>query len=269
MEQMDKAVNNCLIYSQQKNDSTKKLFEENLQLIKNELVSESGNRYFNRELSKLDVKKLLSSTDFDSTTAITITKFLTRIKDYYGDMQRTATESMDSLIFSYKEDSTKHAELNSLKDNHYNEYLADFVKNVNIKERTVIANNRIVQQIDPIFHIPSNISGIVDYRAHFFAPMKHFMGRYFDTYKFNTSVIWIMTIFLYISLYFDWLSKLVHFGSGIQINLGISEKVSKMFKQWQASRKKKKEALESPKSKKTDKVKEVEKVEKVDAETTE
>jgi ABC-type multidrug transport system ATPase subunit len=266
MEQIEKAINNSALYATQKDDSSKRLLEENLLLIKNELISESRNKYFGKEIAKLDLNKLLSSNNFDSAAVFTLNNTLARIKDYYNNMQRTATESMDSLIFALQEGSSQQIDLNQLKNEHYNEYLADFVKNVNIKERTVIANNRIVQQIDPIFHIPDNISGLVDYRAHFFAPMKHFMGKYYYTYNFNTAVIWIMTIFLYICLYFDWLSKLVHIGSKVKINLGISDKIKEFFKKRKEARKRKIAEQTSATSTKKEKIKASE---KADLETTE
>jgi ABC-type multidrug transport system ATPase subunit/uncharacterized tellurite resistance protein B-like protein len=268
-EQMEKAVANCLTYATQKDDSSKRILSDNLQLIKNELMSESKNKYFNRELSRLDIKKVLSSNSFDSTAALAVGEVLDKISDYYGNMQRTATESMDSLLFAYKEDSTRQ-DINILKNAYYNEYLGDFVKNVNIKERTVIANNRIVQQIDPIFHIPNNISNLFDYRAHFFAPMKHFMGNYYYTYNFNTAVIWVMTIFLYISLYFDWLRKTVDLFGRIKINLGITERISTYLKARKEARKKQQEEASKPKNKKPEKEKTKEKEpEKADVETTE
>jgi hypothetical protein len=49
----------------------------------------------------------------------------------------------------------------------------------------------------------------MDYRAQFFAPVKHFAGQYFNTYFFNLSVIWICTLFLYSILYLDLLRMLL------------------------------------------------------------
>jgi hypothetical protein len=46
-------------------------------------------------------------------------------------------------------------------------------------------------------------------RAHFFAPAKYFMGFKMETPVFNIIVLWIMTCFLYITLYFDTLKKLI------------------------------------------------------------
>jgi len=78
----------------------------------------------------------------------------------------------------------------------------------------------LLQIIDPVFNEPKNPKNLLDYRTHFFAPKKHFLGVYFDTYWFNVSVIWIMTFILYIALYFEWLKKLI----------GSTETISKKFK---------------------------------------
>jgi hypothetical protein len=48
-------------------------------------------------------------------------------------------------------------------------------------------------------------------RSHFFAPRKMIFGQYVDTYWANVLVIWSMSIFLMLTLYFDALSKLLDF----------------------------------------------------------
>ncbi|MEQ8423073.1 MAG: hypothetical protein RIA63_00085, partial [Cyclobacteriaceae bacterium] len=90
----------------------------------------------------------------------------------------------------------------------YNESLADLVKNVNTKERLVEYKGRLVQQIDPIFQDPSPIHPL-DYRTGFFFPTKTFLGIQFSTYVFNCLAIWLMTMLLYVMLYFELLRKLL------------------------------------------------------------
>jgi len=50
----------------------------------------------------------------------------------------------------------------------------------------------------------------LDYRAHFFAPQKNLFGTPVSTFLFNNLVIWIMTVLLYVMLYFELLRKLVN-----------------------------------------------------------
>jgi hypothetical protein len=44
-------------------------------------------------------------------------------------------------------------------------------------------------------------------RAHFFAPRKKLLGMYLDTFWANILVIWLMSISLMVTLYFDLMKK--------------------------------------------------------------
>jgi ABC-type multidrug transport system ATPase subunit len=271
-DQMEKAVNYCLTYSKEKSDSSRKLLEDNLMLLQNELAIEGKQHYFSDRFAKVNTKKLLNSKNFNESAAEDIRAALEFIKTYYSQMQTKAMESNDSLVFALQEDKKKKVDLSQLQDEYFNEYLAEFVKNINVKDRSVISNHRIIQQIDPIFHIPSNASGMLDYRSHFFAPMKHFMGKYHHTYNFNTATIWFMTIFLYLTLYFDLLSKLVHLFGKIKINIGFIAALKGILSKLQT--RKKKEEVPTTKAKKMERnnEKSVEKskeVEKTESETIE
>ena len=90
----------------------------------------------------------------------------------------------------------------------YNESLADLVKNINTKERLLEYKGALIQQINPIFQDP-NPSGVLDYRTAFFFPEKNFLGLTISTYIFNILVIWLMSIGLYLTLYFELLRKLI------------------------------------------------------------
>jgi len=67
-----------------------------------------------------------------------------------------------------------------------------------------------VQQVDPAYKDPTT-TGRINVRTHFFAPRKYFAGRFFDTYWFNISLIWVYSLLLYITLYYDLLKKLLDF----------------------------------------------------------
>ena len=49
-------------------------------------------------------------------------------------------------------------------------------------------------------------------RAHFYAPRKQIFGIYIDTFIVNVIVLWIMTVLLYLALYFRLLKKLLDSG---------------------------------------------------------
>jgi hypothetical protein len=98
--------------------------------------------------------------------------------------------------------------VNDAKNRYYNESLADLVRNVNEKNRILEFDGELIQQINPIYVYPKPKSAM-DYRTHFFAPQKNLFGVSVSTFTFNLLVIWMMTIVLYLTLYFELLRKLI------------------------------------------------------------
>jgi hypothetical protein len=93
-----------------------------------------------------------------------------------------------------------------LEEENENEALNQLVTNSNdiSGERCMEKDGKLIRRIDLVFYDPedSNLGG-----AHFYAPRKKFLGMYIDTLYFNTAVIWLMTIILWITLYFDVFKK--------------------------------------------------------------
>lgn len=111
----------------------------------------------------------------------------------------------DQLI-AYKE-KDKSFKLTAFKNRFHNESLADLVKNTNAKERIVEYEGRLLQQTDPVYRDPEP-GAKWDYRTHFLSPQKPFFGKLYDTYYFNVIVMWLITAFLYVTLYFEAFKKM-------------------------------------------------------------
>ena len=97
-----------------------------------------------------------------------------------------------------------------LKDSYYNNRLADILLNNEVPAKSLEMPTRIIQKFEPVFMKPVSING----RAHFYAPYKVVGNLKIDTYLFNLTVIWIVSLILYVTLYFNLLRKLVtYFGT--------------------------------------------------------
>ncbi|HEY4788947.1 MAG TPA: ATP-binding cassette domain-containing protein [Bacteroidales bacterium] len=94
------------------------------------------------------------------------------------------------------------------KNDYYNDNLADMVKKVAEKKRILEYDHQLVRQYEPIYMDPT-IRGIWSWRSHFYAPRKPFLGNYYDTYWYNVIVIWLFTVILYITLYFEIIKKFI------------------------------------------------------------
>ena len=88
-----------------------------------------------------------------------------------------------------------------------NKAVSDAVRNTTSPDRILEYDGRLVQRIYPIYEDDHDPTDLLDFSADLFQPTKHFAGFTFDTLYFNLSVIWAMTIILYITLYFDVLKR--------------------------------------------------------------
>ena len=102
-----------------------------------------------------------------------------------------------------------------LKNDYYNKNLEDLVLDRFRVDKYVETGNRIIQKMDPGYMKPVSKLG----RAHFYAPYKQIGDIKIDTYWFNIMVLWIVTLVLYIALYYNLLEKLITLFS----NLGLKE----------------------------------------------
>jgi len=179
-------------------DATKKTETENdLLLLRNELLKEQAflkNKYQFDGIDKLNYK------DFNADVASSLKSFLAKINEHYINYENKARKEREAvvqkLIKQYgNEDYLK------LQENYENESLNSMMLNSNdFGERCLEKDGKLIQRIDPVYLDPtdSNIG-----RAHFYAPNKKFMGKLYPTYIFNMAVIWLMSLSLMITLYFD------------------------------------------------------------------
>ena len=133
--------------------------------------------------------------------------YLDVLNSYYIKKYNLASAAKDNLISVYTKTDEDKKKFVLFKKLYYNENLADFCRNSSEVERIVEYNGQLIQKIDPIFQDPDNKM----LRSHFYAPRKQVFGQFVDTYWVNVFVIWLMTIFLYATLYFKVLKRILDF----------------------------------------------------------
>jgi len=121
---------------------------------------------------------------------------------------------VDNYIYYYKEydkrKDKKTKDMNSVpkkfiefRDQFENESLNNLVKNVNETEKIIVAEGQFVQKDNPVYRESKH------FRAHFFAPSKMMFGQKINTFWANIFVILMMSLFLYVTLYFDLFRKAI------------------------------------------------------------
>ena len=179
--------------------------QKDFALLKNELIKEQSylkNKYKFENLDKLNDK------DYTPEVASSLKQFLSKINEHYINFEIKARKHQDEVSQKLIK-SMGNDEFIKLKDDYTNEALDQFMLNSNeLGDRCLEYNGRLIQRIDPIYLDPteSNLGA-----AHFYAPNKRFMGVLFPTYWFNIVVIWLMSISMMITLYFDVFKKVLDF----------------------------------------------------------
>ena len=83
--------------------------------------------------------------------------------------------------------------------------LTELVVNRDVLHKVIQRDGKLIRKYQPIYQDPGSRYG----RAHLYAPFKILGGLTIDTLWFNVLVIWVYAFFLYLTLYFDLLRKLL------------------------------------------------------------
>ncbi len=183
----------------------KEFVVDDLKLIQNEIKD---------ELKLTGVKvpfKLVGSLDyshFNESNAVQTLAYLDVLRKYYQNQSNKAFNAVDKLNTQFSKTKEMNAEFVNKKIQYTNESLQELVTNKNDIDKMAERGGRLIQRMDPIYLDPHHSNVL---RAQFFAPQKPFFGMYIDTFWANLLVIWMMTIALMFTLYFDVLRKVIDF----------------------------------------------------------
>lgn len=197
--ELRKKVDYCESQIQKKNsvDSIKKEIELIYRELKKELEFGSG--------FSLKCLPQLKSGIFNEKIALDVKTYLEGLEKYYIKESNKAIDTKDKITTTTISQIGDSA-YTILKDQYNNDNLTDLVRNKNnfdlfqILER----DGQFLQRTDPIYLDPVHSNFL---RAHFFAPSKKLLGWKLDTFWANILVIWLMSISLMVSLYYNLLKK--------------------------------------------------------------
>ncbi len=167
-------------------------------LIYNEIEEELG---FTPAIS-FDLK-VIDPTSVTLETIEAARGYIEKVRRYYIEVSKSTVEARDQKIMAYERADREG--FIRMKKQYTNESLEEFVRNDNEKNKIKRYKERLYQNYDQIFFDPVN--PLV--KAHFYAPRKQIAGVYASTLAVNTGVIWLMTIILYILLYFRVLHRIL------------------------------------------------------------
>jgi len=205
---------NNLLNSKDQTDSTKRVIKNNLELLANEVRKEklidAQTAYSKKNRPKLfqyaNIAADLNTGRYTPEIGEKLKAYLDSVSNYYRDRFTVANRQKNDDQERY-EQKLKGYKIDVYKNRYFNESLSDLVRNANIRDKILEYRGGFLQQIDPVFQDPLLPANALDYRTQFLAPSKHLFGQQFGTYYFNITVMWLMSILLYFTLYYETFKK--------------------------------------------------------------
>lgn len=148
------------------------------------------------------------ASNFNVAQAKSYEKFINQLQDTFNQQFTMAHDRLSLQLNQYlmKEKDKYYA----LRDKYHNEAVSDIVTQFYEKNKILNSNNQLIQHVDAIYADPT-YDHLFDFRSHLFSARKHFYGKFYETFYFNMSIIWLMIMVMFIVLRMDGLRKLIQF----------------------------------------------------------
>ena len=158
---------------------------------------------------RFDELNKLNRQSFNNQVADNLERYLDKLFMHYVDMNNKGHEMENNYVLTKTKDPAASRAYLAMSERFRNLAVDKLVKNTDEQTKIIEYQGQLIQKASPIFKIPEERSNPFNFRTHFFSASKPFLGENWNTVYFNILVLWIMSTFLYIALYLNWLKKLV------------------------------------------------------------
>ncbi len=146
----------------------------------------------------------LTYDNFNSDVALELNEYLELLKKAFNkrsnELNIERDKKYNELVSQYGDEK-----MIEIKKQYYNDNLADFVLDKTQNKMLLHHKEEVIRKKDPIFTETDSKTG----RAHFYAANKYIGSLKIPTFTFNIIVLWMFSLILFITLYFEWFKKIV------------------------------------------------------------
>ena len=150
-------------------------------------------------------EKIMSSLNIESFTpeiADMEDKYLDSLARKFTLIRKHYVQLKDSVTVSLVSKMGKEGFL-KMKDDYTNKKLREILLDEFNTRKTIETTDKIIQRFEPVYTKPVSRNG----RAQFYAPYKQVGKTRISTLWFNITVLWIVSLLLYVALYYKLLQK--------------------------------------------------------------
>ena len=134
--------------------------------------------------------------------------FIDDLNRMYSTRYKRLNYRREKLVTEMTDTKEKRTAFNAMRNSYTNSGVDILVKNENSLIKIIESKDRLVQKQYPVFSDPHPVN-LFDFTAQFYTPTKYFLGYTFSTVWFNIIAIWVMSLILWVTLYFDIFQKIV------------------------------------------------------------
>lgn len=149
----------------------------------------------------------LNSQRFNDFVGDNTEKLLDSLARRFNTIRKINLAKKESLTLAMASEMGKN-EFMELENDHTNKRLREIVLDEFNTQGIIDAGGKYIQKYQPAWMKPVSANG----RAHFYAPCKKIGDRQIETCLFNIIVLWLVTLILYLILYFRLLKKVLGTG---------------------------------------------------------
>lgn len=146
----------------------------------------------------------LSPKHYSLDVGTALENYLMSAKRYFANKYIESSEKKDSIYLALIDRIGKKA-FHMLEKRHNNEFLEALLTNKALSDMVYRGKDQLIQKKDPILMRPYSHYG----RAHFYAPYKIIGSLEIPTFVFNLLFIWMMILFLYVTLLYNSLKRII------------------------------------------------------------
>jgi ABC transport system ATP-binding/permease protein len=176
---------------------------QNLNLLNHQI----GNFRLTIPSVKNNLNEDLNISSINDFTIQEMNRYLEKLRSYFREKNDIEINEKEILIVKLTSQLGGDEAFSRFKNSYNNISLADLATNKKETENIMPYNNKLIRKFKPVYMEPTSHFG----RAHFYAPVKIIGNRTIDTLSFNVIVVWIMSVLLYFTLYFDVIRKTFSF----------------------------------------------------------
>lgn len=203
-----KMRNNEVLYRLQKADSIGAEF--NLQVLNRHMYIENTNCAIS-SLSKTNSRLVLA--DYGESTNHRVNDQLDSVRSIYNSQYVHFSKKKDSVFSHLLAEYGSSEKLLEFKQDNFNKSLASWVLAKSELNQILFNGEKYIRKKDPIYKNAIHPYG----RAHFYSAHKTFLNMKVSTPLFNMLLVWIMTLLLFVTLYFKFLSKSIAYFEGFKL----------------------------------------------------